>query len=83
MGLYAVQLSNGLETYGRNRTHAERLFQECAAEGRCALVSIRKCMRTYLAHSIAREDAPTLGHYERAVLRAQAPSLHPQTQEAA
>lgn len=73
MTLYAVELSNGLETYAQDRAHAERLFMACAEQGRCSLLFIKKTWRTYLAHSIDREDAPTLGHYERAVKSVAAP----------
>jgi len=67
--LYFVGLSNGQETYSNSRAKMERVFHECAGEGLCTFGFIRKCVRHYLADSIARQNAPTLGHYERAVLR--------------
>lgn len=68
--LYAVALSNGLESYGSDRAEAERIFHECAAVGRCFLVAIVRCERTYLAASIMRDDSATLGAFEAAVFRA-------------
>jgi len=67
MTLYAVALSNGQETTRATANTRKRSFRLARREGRCYLVSIRKTWRTYLAHSIKRADAPTLGHCVRAV----------------